>query len=142
MLRRASWSERAPRLGVLAWQTTSWSILTAVMLAGVGAGRPHRAGRRRSGYRSGHLCHVASPAVLDTGRGALAGAIGLTLTLGVIARVSLGLFESLWGARRTRAHQHQGLRLLARPDQRLGVLVLDHPACEEYASPVAAVSWS
>ena len=35
LLRRSGWTDRSPRLGVLAWQTLTGSVLAAVILAGV-----------------------------------------------------------------------------------------------------------
>lgn len=133
-LRRARWPERAPRLGVLAWQAMSWSILTAVALAGLALAVPVLP----LGLNLATIldtCAMLLRQQYSTPGGALAGAVGLTLALAVTARVFLGLGVSFWGARSVRVHQHQGLRLVARRDERLGVLVLDHPVCEAYCLP-------
>ena len=40
LLERAGWLERTPRLGVLAWQVVSMSVLAALLLAGITAAVP------------------------------------------------------------------------------------------------------
>jgi len=119
-LRRVHWPERAPRLGVLAWQALSWSILAAVTLAGLVLAVP-------VSTVGGDLAAVLDACAMllrqqySTPGGVTAGVVGLVLTLGVTSRVALVLAQSFWAARNARVHQHRRLGLVARVDTVLGV---------------------
>ncbi|WP_248581860.1 M56 family metallopeptidase [Nocardioides sp. InS609-2] len=133
-LRRAHWPERAPRLGVLAWQSLSWSILAAVTLAGLVLAVPvSPVGPDLATVLD--TCAMLLRQQYSTPGGVTAGVVGVVLTLGVTARVALVLAQSFWAARNVRVHQHQRLGLVARADTVLGVLVLDHSACVAYCLP-------
>lgn len=133
-LRRARWPQRAPRLGVLAWQALSGSILSAVMLAGLALAVP-------VSFVGGDLASVLDTCAAllteqySTPGGVLTGALGAALTLVVLARAALRLAASFWAVRRVRAAQRLRLALVAQADVALGALVLNHPRPAAYCLP-------
>lgn len=134
LLGRADWLERAPRLGLALWQAATWSVLGAVVLAGLVLVVP--AGRASHGLADlldacqtmlqAHYGGVAQPVGVITGLIVAAGVSGWTL-----GGVLIVLADT---ARRRRGH----LRALAivasrRPD--LGAMVLEHDHPVAYCLP-------
>jgi Zn-dependent protease with chaperone function len=134
LLRRAEWPERAPGLGILAWQALSGSAIAAVALAGVGLalrGRP-------SGLDPAQLfdaCVMLLHTRYATPLGALACTLSLTLAAVVVGRVIGCVTRSAWIARSGRIRERRQLALLARRDPRLDVTVVDHAVCAAYCVP-------
>lgn len=134
LLLRSPWTDRAPRLGVLAWQAASGSLVTAVVFAGVALAVPlsvlssglaellaHCAMLLREAYRS-----PASVAVAAT---------GLLLAAGVVLRLGYVFgSQSFEAARRRHAHG-EALSLLGRPHAALGAVVVDHATPAAYCLP-------
>lgn len=134
LLLRASWTERAPRLGMIAWQATSVSMLTALVLGGVTLAIPVTA-------LSGDLTEVLSHCVMSvrdayrTPAGAAAAGAGLVLAGSVVARLAyVGVSQSRTAVRRQRAHA-DALTLLGSPHPSLGAVVVDHPVPAAYCLP-------
>lgn len=134
LLRRACWPQQAPRLGVVAWQVLSGSILGALLLAGLTVVVP-------SGVLSTNLaefldaCVMALRAQYATPGGAALHATGLAATLTLATRTGYLLGAGLRDARRARTAHLQGLRLVAHRNQDLDALVVDHPAAAAYCLP-------
>lgn len=133
-LRHASWPSRAPRLGVLAWQALAGSLLASVALAGVALAVPVWP---MSADLAGFLdtCVMLLREQYSTPGGAAVGTLGLLLTLGVLARAAYCFAASSWAARVGRARQRAQLALVARWDETLDVMVLDHHTCAAYCVP-------
>ena len=136
-LRRANWVRSAPRLGVLAWQVLSVSVLAALLFAGASAVVP-------SDVISTNLaavlqaCVMALRAQYSTPGGALVHVTAVSATIVLAVRAVYLLTTGLRGARRA-GQEHLGqVRLAARTDTRLDVLVLEHPAAVAYCLPGGA----
>ncbi len=133
-LRRASWPERAPRLGVLAWQVMSGSILVSVALAGLALAVPvWPISTDLAGFLD--MCVGLLREQYSTPGGAFVGTLGLLLTLTVIARLAFCFALSSWTAYKGRVEQRAQLALVATRDAALDVMVLDHPTCAAYCVP-------
>jgi Zn-dependent protease with chaperone function len=132
VLGRASWPRRAPRLAILAWQALSLSTIGSVLLAGVLTELAVTGGdaARRCGAPAPWPC---SPAATPAG---LALAIAAAApTVAVTARVIWCLTTTYAAARGRRNHQLDALAVLGRPDERLGVTLIDHATPSAYCLP-------
>lgn len=136
-LRRATWVRSAPRLGVLAWQVLSASVLAALLFAGASAVVP-------SDVISTNLaavlqaCVMALRAQYSTPGGALVHATAATATVVLAARAVYLLTTGLRDARRLSQEHLVQVRLAARSDTRLDALVLEHPTAVAYCLPGGA----
>lgn len=133
MLRRARWPQRAPTLGVAAWQALSASAVLAVVLAGLTVAVP------RSALGAGladllQACVWALRAEYGPA-GPLAGAAGAALAGGVSARAVYCLVGELVSSVRARQHHAAMLAPIARPHPRLPALVVPHEVAAAYCLP-------
>lgn len=134
LLRRARWVDRAPRLGIAAWQALSASIVTAVALAGVTMVIP----APRLGDNLGEIiaaCLLYVQARLTTPGGAAMVVIGTSLALAVPARVAFAAATTLLAARSQRRAQANMITLAARHDARLGAFIVDHHEAAAFCLP-------
>lgn len=134
LLRRSSWPERAPRLGILAWQVLSGSVFFAVLFAGLSLALP----AWPFGVGLAELldtCVAMLRAQYTTPGGAAVGSAGLVLAVLVLSRTVYTFGRAAWTAGVGRSAQRERLALLARHDPRLDVLVLDHGSCAAYCVP-------
>ncbi len=134
LLQRARWLVRTPWLGVLAWQILSMSILGALLLAGFSAAVPTVA----FSVDIADLLHACINALHAeyAGPGAMVvQSAGAAMTLGLLLRVGYMLVQGLRTSRRDRLDHLAEVRLLSQPDQRLGVLLFDHPSAVAYCLP-------
>jgi Zn-dependent protease with chaperone function len=132
VLGRASWPRRAPRLAILAWQALSLSTIGSVLLAGVLTELAVTGGdaARRCGAPAPWPCSpAATPAGLALAIAAAAPIVAVT------ARVIWCLATTYAAARGRRNHQLDALAVLGRPDDRLGVTLIDHAAPSAYCLP-------
>lgn len=134
LLRRSRWPERAPRLGILAWQALAGSVLASLVLAGLSLALPVWS----------HDLHLA--ALLDTcitllqtqyatPGGAVVSTLGLAAAVLIIGRVAYCFGRSAWVARSGRSAQRSRLAILARRHPGLDVMVLEHGRCAAYCVP-------
>jgi Zn-dependent protease with chaperone function len=132
VLRRAGWPRRAPRLAILAWQALSVSTIGSVLLAGVliELAATSDDAARRCGAPAPWPC---SPATTPAGL-ALAVAAALVVVT-VTARVIWSLSRTYAAALGRRNHQLDALAVLGRPDDRLGVTLIEHAAPSAYCLP-------
>lgn len=134
LLRRASWTERAPRLGVLAWQAASGSLVTAVVFAGLALAVPLSVLSNGLAELLAHCAMVVRGAYRSPA-GAAAAATGLLLAIGVVLRLGYVLgSQARQAARRRQAHA-EALTLLGRLHPRLGALVVEHARAAAYCLP-------
>lgn len=133
-LRRAAWPQRAPALGVAAWQALSISTVLAVVLAGLALVVPVKIVAAGLAELL-HACLWALRAEYGPIGGPLVGAAGVAVAVGVTARaVALVAGELLAAARERRRHQAL-LTPVARHDARLGALVVPHQVAAAYCLP-------
>lgn len=134
LLGRAGWTERAPRLGIIAWQALAASALAAVTLAGIALVVPTL---RISADLADLLraCVMALRAQYATPGGAAAGASGAVLALAVLARAVWCLGAALAGAIRGRARHRDTLALVATRSEHLGAVVLESEEPAVYCLP-------
>jgi len=134
VLRRTRWAERAPRLGIGAWQALSGSVVASVVLAGLSLAVPVSL---VSSDLAGLLdtCVMLLRAQYSTPGGAVVSTAGLLLSLVVLARTAQCLVRSWRTARAGRIRQRTQLSLIAHTDEDLDVVVLDHASCAAYCVP-------
>ncbi len=134
VLAQASWPERAPRLGVLAWQAASGSLVIAVVLGGLALAVPMR-------VLSSGLAELLSHCVSSVGSlvrdpmVASATVAGIGLAAGVVIRLSVVVATRAHGANRQRRKHADALTLVGRRDPRLGAVVIDHQVPAAYCLP-------
>lgn len=134
LLRKAAWVDRAPRLGIAAWQALKGGVLLAVVLAGIAPIVPHiRWGGGLAAFL--HACAAALAAQYATPGGALVVALGGVLALAVALRAVYCLLAALVVAGRQRRHQRDMLALVGRRDPELDALVVDHDCAAAYCLP-------
>lgn len=134
VLRRTRWTERAPRLGIVAWQALTGSLIASVVLAGLSLAVPVSL---VSSDLAGLLdtCVMLLRAQYSTPGGAVVSTSGLLLALVVVARAAQCLTRSWLAARTGRTRQRSQLALIAHSDTDLDVDVLDHASCAAYCVP-------
>ena len=134
VLLRATWTGRAPRLAIAAWQALTGSMLGALILAGLMLAVP------ASSFADGvagllRSCETAvRQPYTDAGGLASAGG-GLVLAGVVLLRSAWSLTFSVAGASRLRRRHRAQLRLIGRPSERLGATILDTRAAAAYCLP-------
>jgi hypothetical protein len=133
-LRQSSWPLRTPRLGVLAWQAASASVLLAATMAGLVLMLP-TVPLSTDLSRVLKACVMAVEAMYSTPSGAMVGSAGAVAIVGVAGRTGYCLVSEFVQARRSRIRQRQLLSLLGRSDPHLGALVLDHDRVAAYCLP-------
>lgn len=129
MLLTGGWSDRAPRLAIIAWQCLTVSVVAAVALAGVALLIP-------TASVSGGLaellraCAMALSAQYSSPGGAAAAATGAILMTAVLGRLAWCLTAVLTDARRRRSRHRTTLDLVGTTVPGLDAVVLsaDRPA--------------
>lgn len=134
MLAGTRWTERAPRLGIVAWQALSASLVASVVLAGLSLAVPVSL---VSSDLAGLLdtCVMLLRAQYSTPGGAAVSTAGLLLSLSVLARIAQCVARCWGSARAGRLRQRTQLILVAHRDNDLGVMVLEHSSCAAYCVP-------
>lgn len=132
-LRRTRWVERAPRIGVLAWQAISVGAAGSVVLAGFALAIPADA---VSGGLADllHACAMALRAQYATPGGATVAVAGPLAAFGVLARVGFCLATTWRTGRRNRLRQLEALALIRRTHAD-GAVVVDHDEASVYCLP-------
>ncbi len=114
VLRRARWTDRAPRLGVAAWQALSVSVLAAVLLAGIVMLLP--GSNPGEGLALWCLSFVA-------------------IAAGVMLAAVAAAIASVIGVRRVRRTHLMELAVVGVTDRDTGAVVIDHPVAAAYCLP-------
>lgn len=134
VLRRSQWPERAPRLGILAWQALSSSVLASVVLAGLSLALPVWS----HDVQLARLLDTCVALLRDqyaAPGGAMAASAGIGIAALVAGRLAYCLGRTAWVVTSGRSAQRSRLALLARRDPERDVLILEHDACAAYCVP-------
>ncbi|MBA9002803.1 M56 family metallopeptidase [Thermomonospora cellulosilytica] len=125
LLTRSSWSDRAPRLGVLAWQAATASVLVAVVLAGLALVVPIG----RAAHNLADLFHVCQM-MLQSGYGGalqpIGAFVGLAMAGGAVLWTGGHVIHALVTTARHRRRHAEMLAVLARRRPDLDALIIDH----------------
>lgn len=133
-LLRRGWADQAPRLAVAAWQAVTATVVVAVALGALALAVP-------TASFSGNLAHLLEACVLAlrsryaTPGGAAMASAGAMLGLAIIARCAYCAVAELTRAARQRRRHCDALTLVARADERLGAVVIDHHVPAAYCLP-------
>ena len=123
LLMRSGWTDRAPRLGIIAWQSLTAAAVGAVVLAGLALVLPTV--RVSAGLADLlRACVMALRAQYATPGGAATGATGAVLALVVLGRCGLCVISALRTASRGRARHREVLALAGRLRPEIGAVVL------------------
>lgn len=135
-LARASWPDRAPRLGIAAWLALAASAITSVVLGGAALMVP--TARVSSGIAwLIAVCQMALRAQYAQPGGAVLAGAGGVLAVTLTARVIWCTVATLGATARAGRRHRRWLRLAGREDARLGVLIIDHGEPAAYCVPGA-----
>lgn len=135
LLGRGNWSRRSPRLGILAWQGSVLTVLTACVLLALTAVVPVE----RVSFDVGHILH-ACPEVLRTRYQVFGGSWVHVTSLSIAAVTFLALTRAVvltaLAVRRGRARQRESLNLLGQQRDRLhGAHIVEHDVPLAYCVP-------
>lgn len=134
VLARRGWLLRSPRLGILAWQSLSGSVVLAVVLAGLSLALPTIPWTTDlAGWIA--ACAMALRGQYSTPGGAAVSATGAVIALAVTSRVGYCLIAGLARARRSRVRHLAALSVVAQRDVHSGALVVDHASAAAYCFP-------
>ena len=134
LLRRAAWPDRSPRLGIVAWQTLSASVLLAMAFTGMALALPTLPITTDVADLL-QACAVALREQYETPGGAFVATAGAVVAVTVVARTVYSLVAGWHIARCHRRTQRRGLALVARRDTRSGALIIDHSTPAVYCMP-------
>lgn len=134
LLQRSRWPQRSPRTGILAWQALTTSVVLSVILAGIALALPTLP--LTADLASWlHACALALQAHYATPGGAITATAGAVLAALVTARVLYCLGAGWAAARRRRARQRRGVRLIAHRHADSDALVVPHDVAVVYCMP-------
>lgn len=134
VLEHADWVTRCPRLALATWQAASASFIVSAVLAGMAFADPDSVSPQA--FTHPFLsCAGAVWSAFGTAEGAAIVGGGLVLSLGVAGRTIWFLTAGLTSAARRRRQHGVRLALVARHDDRIGALVVDHPVPQAYCLP-------
>lgn len=134
LLRRSGWPERSPRLGIIAWQALSGSIVVAAVLGGAALALPTLPLTVDLAELLS-ACAMALQAEYATPGGAALSATGGVFAAVVVGRVGYCLAAELVTARRERTGRLRVLSSIARRHDAVDALVVDHPVPGAYCLP-------
>ncbi len=133
-LNRTNWVDRAPRLGIAAWQALSASVILAIVLGGIALMIP--TGSLGQGLAELlEACGAAIRAQYDNPGGNVVSAIGGLLALGVVGRATYCLAREVVVAARSRRRQLDTLALIGHQAPDLDALIVDHDSPAVYCLP-------
>jgi len=134
LLARSAWLDRSPRLGICAWQALSFSVITAVVLAGAALALP----AVPFSADIAELLSACARALRD--QYATPGGVAISATGAVVAGTVLGragycLTAGLVSASRARRRQLDALTLVAHRHEGFDALVVNHTTAAAYCLP-------
>jgi Zn-dependent protease with chaperone function len=133
-LDRAAWPHHAPRLAVAVWVAAGASFLLSLVIAGLAIAVPG------TGLHAevAHLvmrCVAAYREAYGSVESAVAASAGLVVAVGAATRAAWFVSSGLRTAAKRRREHARALRLIARHDQTLDALVVDHTESQAYCLP-------
>lgn len=134
VLKRSTWFEQSPRLGVAAWQALSISLVSTVVLAGLALAVPTIPWTTDLAQLV-RACAMALLELYSTPGGAVVSTTGAIAALAVLARVGYSLARGLTNAARSRRRQLDALVMIASRHDHLDALVIEHAAPAAYCLP-------
>ncbi len=134
VLRRSSWPERSPWVGIFAWQALSISLVLTVLLAGVALAVP-TISLTTNLDEFIRVCAMALRAQYSTPGGAVVSATGAVAAVTVLGRVTYCIARELASASRNRKRQLHTLNMVAQPHQAYDALIVEHTAAAAYCLP-------
>ncbi len=133
-LARARWPEGAPRLAIAAWFALTGSAVASVLAGGLALMVPTvRVSADLAGLLAACVMALRSQ-YAHPGGAALTGA-GAVLALAVLARITWCTARALAQAAGARRRHRLRLSLVARPDPRLGAVIVRHHEPAAYCLP-------
>lgn len=134
LLRRGSWTNRSPRLGILVWQALSVSVVLSLVLAGLALAIPvmPATGDLADFLRA---CVIVLREQYSTPGGAILSTTGAAGALLVLGRALYCLVLQLLTERGDRIKQLASLSLISRRDSATGTLVVEHTVPAAYCLP-------
>lgn len=133
-LQRASWPDRSPAMGIVAWQALTVSVLLSVVLAGTALALPTLSITTDLAELL-RACALALQAHYATPGGAAVAVSGAVLAVAVVARVAQCLAAGWVRTRRRRTQQRRALEFVARPHGPSDSLVIHHTSPLVYCLP-------
>ncbi|MFG1702613.1 M56 family metallopeptidase [Nonomuraea sp. M3C6] len=131
-LRRAAWTDRAPRLAIAMWQAASASVVISALLSAFAVAVPASVvGHGLAGLFEACAALLGDEATLST----TSTRVGLIAAGLVLARLAYTGGAVLLGARRERRHHADALTLLGRHDLDLDAVVVDYDERMAYCLP-------
>ncbi|GAA4911097.1 peptidase M48-like protein [Stackebrandtia albiflava] len=134
LLRRARWTDKAPRLALATWFSLAGSAVAAAVLSGVVLVVPyHPVGGGLPGFL--RSCLAALDHQWGPTGARLVATTALLVTAVTAARLAYAAVVVLSRQHRTRRAHLDGIRLRARPDRRTGTLLLDRATPAAWCLP-------
>ncbi|MGP3917299.1 M56 family metallopeptidase [Nonomuraea sp. 10N515B] len=132
LLRRAAWTDRAPRLAIAMWQAAGASVVVSVLLSAFAIAVPASVvGHGLAALFEACAALLGHGATLST----TSARIGLLIGGLVLARLAYTGGAVLLSTRRGRRRHAEALALLGRHDHDLGALVVDYKERLAYCLP-------
>jgi Zn-dependent protease with chaperone function len=125
MLARADWTDRAPLLAILTYLAAAWSVVAAFALAGLTLAIHATALGGALSQLIG-ACVLRLRATYATPGGMAGAGAGLILTAAVAVRTALTASSHLRITRRQALRHARTARLVGRPEQALGAVLVEH----------------
>ena len=133
-LRNASWTQRAPGLGIVVWQALTLSVVLAFMLAGLSLALPSLPVSTSLASLI-DACVTALRQQYQAPGGLGVRIAGVVLAGGIVARLGYSIVSAMRKIRRDRLTQHQSLTLAATYSDRWQISVVDHRVPTAYCVP-------
>jgi Zn-dependent protease with chaperone function len=133
-LPRASWPQRAPRLGIAAWQALTVAVVASALLAGLLLTVPCL--RVWADWPSLRECVLSVRAQCASAGGAVETTAGAMLTLAAAGRLAWFTGTAVTSSRRRRARHDEALALVGRHGPVPGVVLLEDDRPVVYCVPV------
>jgi Zn-dependent protease with chaperone function len=132
-LPRASWPQRAPRLGIAVWQALALTIVASALLAGLLLAVPCL--RVWADWSSLRECLLSARAQYASTGGALTSSAGAVFTLAVAGRLAWFTGTAVASSRRRRARHDEVLALVGRRGPVPGMVLLEDDRPAVYCVP-------
>lgn len=134
LLKRAKWVERAPRLAIALWHAITFSLLASLILSGVALmGPAFHVSRHFADFL--RACVMALHQQYASAGGAIFGALGALLALGVIARIAWSISSAIARMVRERNRHRQILDMVGRRDEERRIVILESDEPAVYCLP-------